>query len=95
MRSGIDSQGTDDVVCPYCGYEISDSWEYPESEDEECSACSKHFHYTRHTSVTYYSERNCELNGTPHEWQDENIFSDDTHQHFSCKNCDRTKYEKK
>ena len=45
----IESHGTDEIVCPYCGYEISDSWEYSDSDDQQCCACDKHFHYNRHT----------------------------------------------
>lgn len=29
----IDHEYTDEVVCPFCGYEESDSWEYKGDED--------------------------------------------------------------
>lgn len=48
--------GTDNITCPYCGYEDEDSWEADESDDHyECPNCGSYFSYEREASVSYYS----------------------------------------
>ena len=48
--------GTDNITCPYCGYEDGDSWEADESNDHyECPNCGCYFSYEREVSVSYYS----------------------------------------
>lgn len=48
--------GTDNITCPYCGYEDEDSWEADESDDHyECPNCGSYFSYEREVSVSYYS----------------------------------------
>lgn len=55
---GEEPWGTDEIVCPWCGYEQLDSWEMPDSDDEcECNECGKLFAYERDIQVTYSSER--------------------------------------
>ena len=34
MDNEIDALFTNEIVCPYCGHEISDSWECPDEDDE-------------------------------------------------------------
>lgn len=48
---------TDEIVCPYCGYEFEDSWEYDDDEDVECYHCEKKFHVTKNVEVTYETHR--------------------------------------
>lgn len=49
---------TDEITCPWCGYELSDSWEYGDSDDAaECPECGKLFEYEREVDVTYTSKR--------------------------------------
>lgn len=49
---------TDEITCPWCGYEHADSWEYADSDNEcECMNCNKMFGYERHIEVTYSSSR--------------------------------------
>mgnify|MGYP001025302274 CR=1 FL=1 len=48
--------GTDNITCPYCGYENADSWEADESDDHyECPNCGSYFSYEREVSISYYS----------------------------------------
>lgn len=48
--------GTDNITCPYCGYEDADNWEADESDDHyECPNCGSYFSYEREVSVSYYS----------------------------------------
>lgn len=50
----IDHDHTDEVVCPYCGYEFGDSWDLSDDSGElDCSECGKEFEYYRHIEVTY------------------------------------------
>lgn len=49
---------THEIVCPYCGHEMTDSWELSEDDDEyECEACEKTFHYCREIDVRYTTHR--------------------------------------
>ena len=50
----INCDYTDEVVCPYCGHEQSDSWEYEEYHNPiECGECGKEFKFSRQVEVTY------------------------------------------
>jgi transcription elongation factor Elf1 len=56
----IDHEYTDDIVCPYCGYEFTDSWEFEGNEDLgliDCQSCEKPFIATRNVEVTYTTEK--------------------------------------
>ena len=56
--SGIDHEFTDELVCPWCGYELCDSWERTNDEGEEyCDRCGNMFTYTRHITVEYSTEK--------------------------------------
>ena len=57
---------TNEVTCPYCDLEFSDSWKMSDEDDYECG-CGKTFSYAREVSVTYTSYRNCELNNDEHD----------------------------
>lgn len=47
---------TNNIICPYCGYEDMDSWECSDSEDEEiCGNCGSTFSYERIVTVEYNS----------------------------------------
>lgn len=47
---------TDNIKCPNCGSENTDSWEMGEEGDEECCDCGCKFSYQRHTEITYSTE---------------------------------------
>ena len=49
----INHEYTDEVVCPHCGYEHTDSWDRPDSDEDECGECGKPFQYSRSTTVKY------------------------------------------
>ena len=57
----IDHDNTNNLVCPYCGYEDRDSWEVcPNDEDLdvcECGSCGKEFRAWRNISITYSTEK--------------------------------------
>lgn len=61
MEKKIDCSYTDEVVCPYCGYEFCDSYEifaYNNDDyydDLECEGCGKEFNVGRYVEVTYNS----------------------------------------
>lgn len=65
----IDHESTDEIVCPYCGNVDGDSWEYSRNEGElECHECNKKFSYSRHTEVTYSTNKNCAENNIEHDY---------------------------
>lgn len=51
-----DTECTDEVTCPYCGYECSDSWEMSEGE-HECSDCGRTFDIEKNVTVTYCTSK--------------------------------------
>ena len=64
MNKEIDHDYTDEVICPYCGYEFSDSWEFNDNQDEqhvECEECSKEFFLYVNISVDYTTRKKKEL----------------------------------
>jgi len=45
-----------EITCPYCGEELSDSWEMSDSEDEVyCEGCKSTYAYERDYDITYKS----------------------------------------
>jgi hypothetical protein len=43
-----------DFICPYCGTEDYDAWEYSsDNEVVECKICDSEIEYERHVEVTY------------------------------------------
>ncbi|GBQ77722.1 hypothetical protein AA0311_1528 [Asaia bogorensis NBRC 16594] len=55
----IDTSGTRLLVCPYCGHEHEDSWEFKieDGSEVDCGECGRLFFAESFTSVTYYSEK--------------------------------------
>lgn len=53
----IDCDWTDEVVCPYCGTEFLDSWEYEDEGEEYCEECNKEFAFQRNVIVGYSSQK--------------------------------------
>lgn len=59
-----DTGYTTEIICPYCGYEFTDSWEVPfndnNMDDErkiECHRCDEEFTVIRRLSVDYSTFR--------------------------------------
>ena len=61
MTKEIDHECTNEIVCPYCGNEFSDSWEYSSSDEQigliECGECEKSFYANRNITITYSTEK--------------------------------------
>jgi len=56
----IDHEYTENIVCPYCGCEHGDSWEYNlDSTDTviECYDCGEEFYAYREIEVTYSTKK--------------------------------------
>lgn len=55
----IETEHTDNIVCPYCGHKDRDSWEVdlgPGLEgtgEVDCDSCDRTFVVTRNVTVTY------------------------------------------
>ena len=48
----------DNIVCPYCGWENKDSWEFDEDDAVvTCGECEKEFNVSKDISVTYSTSR--------------------------------------
>ena len=56
----FDTDGTNNIVCPHCGYEDHYSYEAGGDEDSfrlECDACGKEMFVIRHYTISYSSEK--------------------------------------
>lgn len=53
----LDYKHTDEVKCPHCDYEHSDSWELSNSGEMECSSCGEEFMFDREVTVTYSTRK--------------------------------------
>lgn len=50
----IDHDYTEEIVCPHCGFEYSDSWDFSQDFDEiDCEECGKEFEFAREVETTY------------------------------------------
>lgn len=85
----IDHEYTDNLICPYCGYEDQDSWELSESSDNyTCGDCSKNFTYNSSVSRTFTSQKADCLNGAEHNWRDWHNVLPELKQR-SCRTCNK------
>lgn len=49
---------TDLITCPYCGYKDRDSWEFGEDYGEwDCGHCGETILVSRHVHVTYSTRK--------------------------------------
>ncbi len=46
-----------EAVCPWCGYEHSDSWEYDDGGTYCCDNCDNNFELSREITVMYYTAK--------------------------------------
>lgn len=50
----FDTKFTNEIVCPYCGFEFMDSYEFDEGDNPiHCEECKKDFVFTQNIEVTY------------------------------------------
>jgi hypothetical protein len=75
----------DEIKCPYCGYEFSDSWEYGKGESVIECECGKDFHYYGEPRLDMRVAKDCELNKEEHEFKP--YYKD----LLKCDNCGATK----
>jgi hypothetical protein len=65
-------EGTNEIVCPYCGHEFMDSWELQEDGEMDCYECNKKFNYAINRSVDYSTSKiSCK---DEHIWEFESAF---------------------
>ena len=46
-----------DICCPYCGYELEDSWEWNDETEATCPSCKREFELEVKTEVSYTTRR--------------------------------------
>jgi protein-arginine kinase activator protein McsA len=96
MKKNIEHEYTREIVCPYCGYESSDSWDFSENEGLlECGECYKNFYFRRIVTVEYSTEKSKCANGeSPHMWKSRAIEVDGKMflvGSYHCRSCDTYK----
>lgn len=70
--TGWNTKYTDEICCPFCGYEHSDSWELRSDDgDTDCGSCGKTFTYRRNVTVDYVTSPgpDCIRDEEKHCWQ--------------------------
>ena len=58
----IEHEYTNEIVCPYCGYECSDSWEFDSNNNcgtHECGDCGEEFEWERNIDIDYSTSKIC------------------------------------
>ena len=59
--SEIKHKDTKEIICPYCGYEFSDSWDYSSDLEDigliDCENCDKSFYANRIVTIDYSTEK--------------------------------------
>ncbi|MFA5766509.1 MAG: hypothetical protein WC919_01120 [Candidatus Paceibacterota bacterium] len=57
----IDHEFTREIVCPYCGYVHSESYDFgnggEEDSETECGRCDRKFNWSRMISVSYSTSK--------------------------------------
>ena len=51
-----ETYGEEEVTCPYCQYQKSDSWELGDDGTQTCGECGKTYEWQRNVSTSYSSE---------------------------------------
>lgn len=49
----IDHEWTSFPVCPHCGHEHRDAWEWGDDDHHECGVCERPFRAVRHVTVDW------------------------------------------
>jgi len=58
----IDTQYTDEITCPYCGYENGDSWEFGVDSDYiNCGNCDEEFLCEPQVQISYCTYKRTEV----------------------------------
>lgn len=91
--SKIKNSYTSEPVCPYCGHEVRDAWEFSlsdgESTEYECGSCDQTFDITRHITVDYSThKKECEKHKLKIDYE-----CDDGNQKFTKYECQECNYE--
>lgn len=76
MEKEIDCRATEEVTCPYCGYEYSDSWEFGDDTDRlKCPECNKEFDVSSETTRTFSTSKiDCIEKGEEHDFKFKDSF---------------------
>jgi hypothetical protein len=59
----LETEYTSDIICPHCGEEYGDSWEYNDDDGEtlNCISCGEPFHLSVDFNVSYTTKKLKEL----------------------------------
>jgi len=96
--SDIDHKYTDEVVCPWCGNNFTDSLEFSDEGEIECD-CGKSFDYTRNYTIDYSTTRaECETGKCELELSDDTLDNPYIHNgrnwtNYTCRICRKEIYK--
>ena len=74
MEKEIKEYGNGEIICPYCKYEHTDSWECGlrydgDHRESECDGCGKKFYVSLSIDTTYNTLGLCKENNVEHNWE--------------------------
>jgi len=52
-----DTDFTQEITCPWCGQEQSDSWDAPDECEHTCDNCGNEYSHVREIEVTYSTSK--------------------------------------
>jgi len=88
----IDHEFTQEIVCPWCGYEYGDSWDCGEGGKRQCDECGKHFSFSKDYDVTYSTCRKkckvCDCELSQEKLHNPYIYKDKNWTIYKCKVCE-------
>ena len=65
MSTKTDHEWTDEPVCPHCGAEQGDAWEWGDDDGEtDCNSCERPFSYTRYIIVNWSTQKSAKEEST-------------------------------
>jgi transposase-like protein len=95
MEKKIDTFYTKDIICPYCGYEDTESYEMEGEEggwndatgEYKCPECNMKFHWRRSVSVKYVTTKLCTENGKKHTWSEWKVLERENGEQVDYREC--------
>lgn len=96
MNEEYETEFTDEIICPWCGYKFSDSWEYDDEDGSiiDCPDCNKPIILGVHISVSYITRRGCDGIVILHNYKDYSM-EESEYTREVCSNCRDTIRKKK
>lgn len=92
-RPELDNSYNDEITCPWCGLEFTDSWAYGSCGNSECLRCEKPFSFDSNTTTTYSTSRDCADIDEEHEMELTYTNTKEGTETYICTRCDHMEFK--